>query len=75
MGGHGSWKYGGNLKPTNTGKAFMRKNSEPFSKPLSRNSSINAKDLHGDISAELDEMVGVLKFVIFVEPNDQFSFC
>jgi len=63
MGGHGSWKYGGNLKPTNTGKAFMRKNSEPFTNSLSRNPSINGKDVSAKLSGESDEMVGMLEYV------------
>nr|XP_019710231.1 kinesin-like protein KIN-14F isoform X3 [Elaeis guineensis] len=37
MGGHGSWKYSGNSKFSNTGKNFLRKNSEPFKNSLSRN--------------------------------------
>ncbi|ONK63285.1 uncharacterized protein A4U43_C07F13390 [Asparagus officinalis] len=56
MGGHGAWKYGGNLKPANPGKVFMRKNSDPFTNSLSRTSSINGKDLNGELSPRSDEM-------------------
>ncbi|KAB5556180.1 hypothetical protein DKX38_007089 [Salix brachista] len=40
-GGIGTWKYGGNLKPSSCGggKPFMRKNSEPFTSSFSRMSS------------------------------------
>jgi len=40
-GGIGTWKYGGNLKPSSCGggKLFMRKNSEPFMSSFSRMSS------------------------------------
>ncbi|KAJ6928650.1 kinesin-like protein KIN-14G [Populus alba x Populus x berolinensis] len=40
-GGIGTWKYGGNLKPSSCGggKLFMRKNAEPFMSSFSRTSS------------------------------------
>jgi kinesin family protein C2/C3 len=40
-GGIGTWKYGGNLKPSTCGggKPFMRKNSEPFKNSFSRTCS------------------------------------
>ncbi|KAM7521441.1 hypothetical protein LguiA_011343 [Lonicera macranthoides] len=44
-GGNGVWKFGGNLKPTTSGKQFVRKNSEPFTNSLSRNMSLNEKSL------------------------------
>ncbi|KAK1583488.1 hypothetical protein Q3G72_024209 [Acer saccharum] len=45
-GGHGSWKFGANGKPSSagTGKPFMRKNSEPFMNSFSRTLSV------GDLS-------------------------
>ncbi|XP_010245442.1 PREDICTED: kinesin-like protein KIN-14G [Nelumbo nucifera] len=46
-GGNGLWKFGGNLKPANSGKYFARKNSEPFTNSLSRNLSINDRSLDG----------------------------
>ncbi|OVA07458.1 Calponin homology domain [Macleaya cordata] len=52
-GGNGSWKFGGNLKPTNSTKCFVRKNSEPFSGSLSRNQSMNEKFLDVDDSSEM----------------------
>uniref|UniRef100_A0A0D9VT36 Kinesin motor domain-containing protein n=1 Tax=Leersia perrieri TaxID=77586 RepID=A0A0D9VT36_9ORYZ len=36
-GGTGPWKYGGNLKPSSSGKSFVRKNSEPFRRCQSMN--------------------------------------
>ncbi|PAN50060.1 hypothetical protein PAHAL_9G495200 [Panicum hallii] len=36
-GGTGPWKYGGNLKPSASGKSFGRKNSEPFRRSQSMN--------------------------------------
>ncbi|KAJ8619463.1 hypothetical protein MRB53_027992 [Persea americana] len=62
MGGNGSWRYGGNLKPTSSGKCFVRKNSEPF---MSRNLSMNEKcldglsieqNMNGDLHHESSEM-------------------
>lgn len=63
-GGNGSWRHGGNvsLKPTNPGKSFVRKNSEPF---MSRNASMNERcldgmpidqNMNGDISQDSSEM-------------------
>ncbi|XP_038683682.1 kinesin-like protein KIN-14I isoform X1 [Tripterygium wilfordii] len=45
-GGNGVWKFGGNVKPVTSGKAFIRKNTEPFMNSLSRNSSMNEKSLN-----------------------------
>ncbi|XP_072961230.1 kinesin-like protein KIN-14F [Typha angustifolia] len=63
MGGDGSWKYGGNLKPSVLGKSFMRKNSEPFKNSLSRSHSMSENDgpfkehnSTGDISTESNEL-------------------
>ncbi|XP_062215868.1 kinesin-like protein KIN-14F [Phragmites australis] len=36
-GGTGPWKYGGTLKPSASGKPFVRKNSEPFRRCQSMN--------------------------------------
>ncbi|XP_044981811.1 kinesin-like protein KIN-14F [Hordeum vulgare subsp. vulgare] len=36
-GGTGLWKYGGNLKPSASGKSLVRKNSEPFRRCQSTN--------------------------------------
>ncbi|TKY52491.1 Kinesin-4 protein [Spatholobus suberectus] len=44
-GGNGVWKFGGTIKPTISAKSFARKNSEPFTNSLSRNSSINEKSM------------------------------
>ncbi|OMO63912.1 hypothetical protein CCACVL1_22188 [Corchorus capsularis] len=54
-GGNGVWKFGGNVKPATTtlGKAFVRKNSEPFMNSLQRTSSMNEKLLNGH-SQEVD---------------------
>lgn len=68
MGGNGSWKYGGNLKPLVSVKPFFRKNSEPFKNSLSRSQSMNDSDglsaehnLCGDVvSVESNEMVSEL---------------
>lgn len=59
-GGHGVWKFGGNVKPTVPVKPqFVRKNSEPFMNSLSRSSSMNEKSFN---VTELDpnRMVGSL---------------
>ncbi|XAR58399.1 Minus-end-directed kinesin ATPase [Bertholletia excelsa] len=52
-GGHGTWKFGGNLKPAASGKHFMRKNSDPFTGSLSKNMSMNEKSLNA-ISSDLE---------------------
>ncbi|XP_074278991.1 kinesin-like protein KIN-14I [Silene latifolia] len=45
-GGSGLWKFGGNVKPTTSAvKQFVRKNSEPFTNSISRNSSMSEKSL------------------------------
>lgn len=48
--GCGSSKFGGTLKPSNSGKYTVRKNSDLFMNSLSRNSSNSEKC----IGAELD---------------------
>ncbi|XP_065860426.1 kinesin-like protein KIN-14I isoform X2 [Euphorbia lathyris] len=52
-GGNGVWKFGGNVKPTVSTKSFVRKNTEPFTNNLSRNSSMNERSLNA-LSAEID---------------------
>ena len=58
-GGIGLWKFGGNLKPTSSGKHFMRKNSEPFmnffTKNLSSEKSLDS--VEHDLGNNLGEMV------------------
>ncbi|PKA58390.1 Kinesin-4 [Apostasia shenzhenica] len=44
MGGYGSWKFSGNVKPTISGKAFIRKHLDPFSNCLARPQSVNDSD-------------------------------
>ncbi|CAJ1969807.1 unnamed protein product [Sphenostylis stenocarpa] len=44
-GSNGVWKFGGTVKPTISAKSFVRKNSEPFTNSLSRNSSVNEKSV------------------------------
>ncbi|KAL6500293.1 hypothetical protein OROHE_025659 [Orobanche hederae] len=46
-GGNGVWKFGGNAKPSTSGKQFVRKKSEPFMSSLSRTVSANEKSLNG----------------------------
>ena len=62
-GGNGVWKFGGNVKPMVSAKSFVRKNSEPFTNSLSRNSSMGEKSLNV-LSSEIDsnKMVGKLNF-------------
>lgn len=51
------------MKPTVSAKSFVRKNSEPFTNSLSRNSSMSEKSLNvlsSDI--EFNKMVGKLNF-------------
>ena len=74
-GGNGVWKFGGNVKVTTTTKSFVRKNSEPFTNSLSRNSSITEKSLNG-LSSDLDynKMVGKLSTFVFVFDNTFVKF-
>lgn len=60
-GGNGAWKFGGNVRPTTTVKQFVRKNSEPFTNSLSRNSSMSEKSLNS-LSHDVDtnKMVSTL---------------
>ncbi|KAF2304725.1 hypothetical protein GH714_037719 [Hevea brasiliensis] len=52
-GGNGVWKFGGNVKTNISTKSFVRKNSEPFTNSISRNSSTNEKSLNA-LPADLD---------------------
>ncbi|XP_024167492.1 kinesin-like protein KIN-14I [Rosa chinensis] len=52
-GGNGTWKFGGNVKPTTSIKSFVRKNSEPFMNSLSRTSSMNEKSSNS-FTSDLD---------------------
>ncbi|CAL9108478.1 unnamed protein product [Musa textilis] len=63
MGGHGSFRYGGNSKPSISGKSFLRKNSENNKGSLSRSQSLSENDglcaelnSQGDISMESCQM-------------------
>ncbi|XP_064976595.1 kinesin-like protein KIN-14F isoform X1 [Musa acuminata AAA Group] len=63
MGGHGSFRYGGNSKPSISGKSFIRKNSENYKGSLSRSQLLNENDglcaelnSQGDISMESCQM-------------------
>ncbi|CAL0316480.1 unnamed protein product [Lupinus luteus] len=49
----GVWKFGGTVKPTTSTKTFVRKNSEPFTNYLARNSSINEKSL-ADFNSDVE---------------------
>ena len=60
-GGNGIWKFGGNVKPTTTGKSFVRKNSEPFTNSFSRSLSATENSPHTTaIDLETNKMVGKL---------------
>ncbi|KAJ8467577.1 hypothetical protein OPV22_030129 [Ensete ventricosum] len=63
MGGHGSFRYGGNSKPSISGKSFVRKNSDDYKCSLSRSQSLNENDglctelnSQGDVSMESCQM-------------------
>lgn len=59
-GGIGVWKFGGNVKPATTtlGKAFVRKNSEPFMNSLLRTTSMNEKFANGHSEVDSNKMSG-----------------
>ncbi|CAL0300239.1 unnamed protein product [Lupinus luteus] len=46
-GANGVWKFGGTIKSSTSTRTLERKNSEPFTNSLSRNSSITEKSLAG----------------------------
>ncbi|KAG0481012.1 hypothetical protein HPP92_011870 [Vanilla planifolia] len=46
MTGNGTWKFGGNFKPIESGKPFMRKTIDPFSNSLARSHSIDYRESH-----------------------------
>ncbi|CAN1860090.1 Kinesin-like protein KIN-14I [Linum perenne] len=52
-GGNGVWKFGGNVKAAVPAKAFVRKNSEPFTNSLSRSMSVNDRYMN-TVSADAD---------------------
>ena len=70
-GKHGGWKFGGNSKPSSSGKQFVRKNSEPFMNSFLKNSLIeksldslsSEQFLCGDLGRDLSEMVSELAFL------------
>ncbi|XP_054803111.1 kinesin-like protein KIN-14I [Prosopis cineraria] len=57
-GANGTWKFGGTVKATTSGKSFVRKNSEPFTNSLSRNSSINEKSVTSPSDVDSSKMSG-----------------
>lgn len=59
----GVWKFGGNVNPS--AKSFVRKNSEPFTNSLSRNTSMTEKSFHV-LSSDLDSNKMVGKLNLFV---------
>lgn len=67
-GKQGGWKFGGNLKPSSSGKQFVRKNSEPFMNSFLKSSlksldSLSSEQfLYGDLGRDLSEMVSELAF-------------
>ncbi|CAL0320851.1 unnamed protein product [Lupinus luteus] len=66
-GANGVWKFCGIIKPTASTKSFVRKNSEPFTNSLSRNSSTNNKSLAGLKSdVESNKMSGSYSFSMLV---------
>ncbi|KAL6902279.1 hypothetical protein ACP4OV_005155 [Aristida adscensionis] len=62
-GGTGPWKYGGNLKPSASGKSFVRKNSEPFRRCQSMNEgemSYEEAGFNADAPLDSSDMLAVL---------------
>ncbi|KAG6508435.1 hypothetical protein ZIOFF_033809 [Zingiber officinale] len=64
MGGHGTWKSSANLKPSNSSKHLLRKNSENSKSSLLRSQSMSDSDhlrdaylFDGDVSAESSETI------------------
>ncbi|KAF9606016.1 hypothetical protein IFM89_021448 [Coptis chinensis] len=53
-GGCGMSRFGGSLKPSNSGKYFTRKNSEPFTNSLARNASMNEKSFGAELNSNGD---------------------
>lgn len=72
MGRNGSCKYGGILKPSTSGKYFVRRNSEPFMNSLSRSQSTEKtqdgisveQNMGVNFSIQSTEMVGKLNVII-----------
>lgn len=68
-GGNGAWKFGGNLKPVQSSKNFIRKNSEPFKNSLSKNVSMNEPSINPQIQlveTENNKMVCNLSWLPFL---------
>ncbi|KAK9126282.1 hypothetical protein Scep_015128 [Stephania cephalantha] len=63
-GANDSSKFSGNLRPSDFGKYFVRKNGEPFKNSLLRSQSINAdQNLNGDLvhdEPETDTSLNIL---------------
>ncbi|KAK9161659.1 hypothetical protein Syun_008000 [Stephania yunnanensis] len=72
VGANGSSKFGGNLKPSNSGKYFVRKNGEPFMNSLSRSQSLNAdQNLNGDLVHDQPEMDTSLSTLVRAALSDK----
>jgi len=68
-GGTGVWKFSGNAKPVTsvTVKQFVRKNSDPFTNSLSRNSSQSEKSLNSLChDADVSKMVSAFQSAEFI---------
>ncbi|GAA0148903.1 microtubule binding motor protein [Lithospermum erythrorhizon] len=66
-GGSGSWKFGGNQKPTSLTKQFIRRNADLFTSSLLRNSSAEERSIDsllGEESTSGDDEVGSLTSVV-----------
>ncbi|XP_075473376.1 kinesin-like protein KIN-14I [Primulina tabacum] len=75
-GGNGVWKFGGNFKPTASGKQLVRKKSEPSTSFLSSCMSTNEKSLNGvDSDAEVNRMpissLGILVRAILLDKKPE----
>lgn len=63
-GGTGLWKYGGNLKPSASGKSLVRKNSEPFRRCQSMNEGeapYEDAGFNGDAHLDCGDMVSSMQ--------------
>ncbi|KAK2965215.1 hypothetical protein RJ640_019970 [Escallonia rubra] len=70
-GGNGVWKFGGNLKPTTSGKQFARKNSEPFTSSLSKNLSANEKSLIDESSKTPSSSLSMLVRAVLLDKKPE----
>lgn len=62
-GSHGTWRSGGTVKPSTPNKNLVRKNSDPFTSPLSR---MNGRSQDTDNNKMVGDQPFLLRYIHFL---------